>query len=359
MSVLSLREAWEDHPRLGLPARPSNAGFARSSSTGSASHATTALDPKDVTFTANDVLADARAGVLKEAVTMSGWGEEVQVIAAEPALEHRNRPEGKGSELRLRKAMNGTPSAYDLVLIDTPPSLGELTKNALAASQRALVVAEPSLFALQGAQQALDAVDVVRRGFNLRLRTIGIVANRVRPTSEHRFRLDELATAYGDLVFDPAMLDRSAVMQAQGACVPVQRWHSRGARAASHVLSTYLDRVLATRSGTDPRDGKGDSPVPSVRNPSPRPALRKAPDGHVHPAAPRLGSLPARLQQSWNARTQGKERVGHRRTVKDKPVDVVVPMPKSMRKRLKTRAAEQGMTAEDAAFHVLRVWLTS
>jgi chromosome partitioning protein len=215
-------------------------------------NATTALDPKDVTFTANDVLADARAGVLKEAVTMSGWGEEVQVIAAEPALEHRNRPEGKGSELRLRKAMNGTPSAYDLVLIDTPPSLGELTKNALAASQRALVVAEPSLFALQGAQQALDAVDVVRRGFNLRLRTIGIVANRVRPTSEHRFRLDELATAYGDLVFDPAMLDRSAVMQAQGACVPVQRWHSRGARAASQVLSTYLDRVLATTVGDGP-----------------------------------------------------------------------------------------------------------
>jgi chromosome partitioning protein len=209
-------------------------------------NATTALDPKDVKFTTNDVLADARAGVLKEAVTTSGWGEEVEVIAAEPALEHRNRTEGKGSELRLRKAMNGTPASYDLVLVDTPPSLGELTKNALAASHRALVVAEPTLFALQGAQQALDAVDIVRRSFNLRLHTIGIVANRVRHTAEHRFRLNELTNAYGDLVFDPAMLDRSAVMQAQGACIPVQRWHSSGARAASQVLSTYLDRVLST-----------------------------------------------------------------------------------------------------------------
>jgi hypothetical protein len=98
--------------------------------------------------------------------------------------------------------------------------------------------------------------------------------------------------------------------------------------------------------------------VPSLRNPSPRPALRKAPDGHVHPAAPRLGSLPARLQAELErpARKAGKE---WDEGGKDKPVDVVIPMPKSMRKRLRTRAAEQGMTAEDAAFHVLRVWLTS
>jgi hypothetical protein len=100
--------------------------------------------------------------------------------------------------------------------------------------------------------------------------------------------------------------------------------------------------------------------VPSLRNPSPRPALRKAPDGHVHPAAPRLGTLPARLQAELErpARKAGKNGWDSG-DAKDKPVDVVIPMPKSMRKRLRTRAAEQGMTAEDAAFHVLRVWLSS
>jgi hypothetical protein len=99
--------------------------------------------------------------------------------------------------------------------------------------------------------------------------------------------------------------------------------------------------------------------VPSVRNPSPRPALRKAPDGHVHPAAPRLGSLPARLQAELERPARKGKNGWDSEGGKDKPVDVIVPMPKSMRKRLKTRAAEQGMTAEDAAFHVLRVWLTS
>jgi hypothetical protein len=99
--------------------------------------------------------------------------------------------------------------------------------------------------------------------------------------------------------------------------------------------------------------------VPSVRNPSPRPALRKAPDGHVHPAAPRLGSLPQRLQAELERPARKGKNEWEGEGGKDKPVDVVVPMPKSMRKRLRTRAAEQGMTVEDAAFHVLRVWLSS
>ena len=90
------------------------------------------------------------------------------------------------------------------MLIDTPPALGELTRNALTASDLGLVVTEPSLFALQGAQQALDAMSVVR-DTNLRLQVAGIVVNRVRPTSsEHRYRMAELALAYGDLLLAAA-----------------------------------------------------------------------------------------------------------------------------------------------------------
>jgi chromosome partitioning protein len=208
-------------------------------------NATTVLDPPQVRFTASDVLADARGGILAQAVTQSGWGAGVDVVAAERALEHRNRPE-RGGETRLRVAMNGTAS-YDIVLVDCPPSLGELTKNGLAASRLALVITEPSLFALQGAQQALEAVEVVRGQYNLRLRPAGIVINRVRTTSaEHRYRVNELAAAHGGLLYLPPMPERSAVLQAQGACVPVQRWRSPGGRDASRIFARYLEHLLAT-----------------------------------------------------------------------------------------------------------------
>ena len=153
--------------------------------------------------------------------------------------------------MRLRVTMQGLRD-YDLVLIDTPPALGELTRNALTASDLGLVVTEPSLFALQGAQQALDAMSVVR-DTNLRLQVAGIVVNRVRPTSsEHRYRMAELALAYGDLLWQPPLPDRAVLQQAAGACTPVHAWRTQAGREVARIFDTYLDHVLAAQVETKP-----------------------------------------------------------------------------------------------------------
>jgi cellulose biosynthesis protein BcsQ len=198
-----------------------------------------------VSFTTNDVLADGRGGVMSQAVVGSGWGDVIDLVASERALEHRAVPEGQGN-VRLRITMQGL-EGYDLALIDTPPALGELTRNALTASDLALVVTEPSLFALQGAQQALDAVGIVRDA-NLRLQVAGIVVNRVRPTSsEHRYRMAELALAYGDTLWQPPLPDRAVMQQAAGACTPVHLWRTQAGREVSRIFDMYLDHLLSVQ----------------------------------------------------------------------------------------------------------------
>lgn len=217
-------------------------------------NATTALDPGPVRLTANDVLSSDPSVTIGDALSVSGWGPRVQVLASEPALERRNHPvDGATGRHHVRAALAGLPDA-DLVLLDCPPSLAELTANALAASDLALVVAEPTAFALTGAQRALGAIDAVRRGYNLRLRPGGIAVNRYQArSSEHRYRLDELIAAYRDLVLDPVIPERSAVSRAQGAGIPVQRWPSPGAREIGRIFATYLDLLRATaQSGVDP-----------------------------------------------------------------------------------------------------------
>ena len=216
-------------------------------------NATTVLDPDEVRFTTSDVLAHGRAGMMAEAMAPTAWGPTVSVIASEPALEHRNHPaDGPGQEQRLRAAMTGLEDV-DLVLVDCPPSLGELSKNALVASDLAIVVTEPTMFALTSAQQALAALDVVRRGFNLRLRPAGIVVNRYRPRSaEHRYRQDELIAVYRDLVLYPVLPERSAIGAAEGSCVPIQAWPSRGAREVARIFSSYLDHLLSTANSDGP-----------------------------------------------------------------------------------------------------------
>jgi chromosome partitioning protein len=223
-------------------------------------NATTVLDPQNVRFTASDVLAGGLTGVVSEAIAATAWGPAVSVVPSEPALEHRNHPgDGKSGEHRLRAALNGL-AAVDLVLVDCPPSLAQLSKNALAASDLALVVTEPTMFALTGAQQALAAVDLVRRGFNLRLRPAGIVVNRFKARSaEHRYRLDELIAAYRELVLDPVVPERSAIGAAQGSCLPIQAWPSPGAREVARVFSAHLDHLLAAAGSAGPLTtiGKG------------------------------------------------------------------------------------------------------
>lgn len=216
-------------------------------------NATAALAPAQVRFTMNDVLSGEASSSAADALSVSGWGHNVLVLAGEPALERHNHPrDGAVARHYVRAALAGLPAA-DLVLLDCPPSLAELTSNALAAGDVAVVVTEPTAFALTGTYQALATVDVVRRGFNLRLRPAGIVVNRFRTTSaEHRFRLDELSDAYRELVLDPVIPERSAIGRAQGAGVPVQRLPTPGAREVSRIFAGYLDLLLSTAESSEP-----------------------------------------------------------------------------------------------------------
>jgi cellulose biosynthesis protein BcsQ len=195
-------------------------------------------------FTTNDVIADGRPGVLLDAIQESGWGDCVDVVPAELALEHRNA-DRRDIETTLATTMRGL-RGYDVVLIDSPPTLGHLAVTGLAAADRALVVAEPTLFSLVGAEKMLDAIDVVRRNFNRQLRPAGIVVNRARHTNEHDFRVRELLDAYADLVWQPVIPDRAATFQAQGAYVPVQRYRSAGAAELSQIYAQFLERLLTT-----------------------------------------------------------------------------------------------------------------
>jgi chromosome partitioning protein len=140
------------------------------------------------------------------------------------------------------------------VLLDCPPSLGRLTKSALRAAQGALLVTEPTLFAVSGAQRAFEAVEKAAEDHNPELSPLGVVVNRVRPQSyEHQYRIAELREHFGNLVMPVALPDRLAVQQAQGACVPIHSWGTPGSREVALALNLLLARVLRSAGRPRPR----------------------------------------------------------------------------------------------------------
>lgn len=214
--------------------------------------------PDDVEFTTSDVLYDGRTGVALDAITATGWGDLVDCIPAERALEHRAVPSGTDPGRRLRRALQGVRERYDLILLDCPPSLGELTRNALFAATQAVVVTEPTYFAVQGAQQAVEAVEVAAREGKAEVRVVAIVPNRTRAVqSEHRYRLQELHEVFGDIVTEP-IAERTAIQQVQGAGVPIHQWKSRGAAAAARTFDDLLGRVADVSGKTMASDHRED-----------------------------------------------------------------------------------------------------
>ena len=175
-------------------------------------------------------------------------------------------------------------SGFRLVLIDCPPNLGELTRNALYAADQALVITEPSFFAVQSAAQSIESIEVARAAGHTDLKLLGILATRVRPRfAEHRYRLRELNEAFGDVVLPP-IPDRTAIQQAQGSCVPVQRWRSQSAKAASAAFDELLDLALAQARRPRPRRGRQHGHQSRAA-----PGAAQSPDARVHPAAPVVG----------------------------------------------------------------------
>ena len=74
------------------------------------------------------------------------------------------------------------------------------------------------------------------------------MVNRVRRSAEHAFRLDELRSAYPQLVLDPTIPDRTAMAAAQGAAVPITALRSAGGRDLSALfteLAASIERGLS------------------------------------------------------------------------------------------------------------------
>ena len=135
--------------------------------------------------------------------------------------------------------------AYDLAIIDCPPSLNALTRSAWVASDRVLLVSEPSLFAVSAVGRALKAMQELGDAQHVSVQPFGVLINRYRSKSlEHQYRVKELKELYPSLVLPMTLPERASLQQAQGAARPVHSWPSESAEEAAQVFDQVLDRFL-------------------------------------------------------------------------------------------------------------------
>ena len=80
-----------------------------------------------------------------------------------------------GKEFILKKEVEKIKENYDFIIIDCPPSLNVITINALTASDTVLVPIQCEYFALEGLEQLIHTINLVKKGLNRQLELEGIV----------------------------------------------------------------------------------------------------------------------------------------------------------------------------------------
>jgi chromosome partitioning protein len=92
------------------------------------------------------------------------------LVGAELELVNR-----EGRERALRTALDPIRPAYDVVIIDCPPSLGLITLNVLTASDGVLIPIQCEYYALEGISQLLNTIRLVQQNFNPPLAIDGVL----------------------------------------------------------------------------------------------------------------------------------------------------------------------------------------
>lgn len=93
-----------------------------------------------------------------------------QLLGAEIEMIELNQ-----REFQLRRALVPIRGAYDYILIDCPPSLGLIALNALCACDTFLVPIQCEFYALEGLSQLMNHVRIVKRNYNPKIDTEGVL----------------------------------------------------------------------------------------------------------------------------------------------------------------------------------------
>jgi len=154
-----------------------------------------------------------------------------------------------------------TPDGVDVILIDTPPSLGLWLQVAIAASDGVLLVVQPHEYSADGIRDLMRTVQAIQEKINPDLVIDGLVINGVRPTTgEHAAWIDEYRRQFGAAVLEPPLAERIVIAEAQRAKMPLEFYAGRGAgearewfRAIAGQLAERTGLVKPTRRSGAPR----------------------------------------------------------------------------------------------------------
>jgi len=152
----------------------------------------------------------------------------------------------------LRKALAPIKNKYDYILIDCPPSLGQLTMNGLAAADLMFIPMQCEYFAMEGLQELLHTTKLIQKSLNSSLKIGGIFFTMYDPRTRLANDVIKLISAnYKDRVLNTIIPRNIRLSEAPSYEMPISIYDRQcpGARAYSALAQEILRRENGGTNG--------------------------------------------------------------------------------------------------------------
>ncbi len=160
------------------------------------------LDPQTVDRSAYELLTDSSAPA--EASVYKSTVENMEIVPARISLA---KLEAKligdfDAPFRLKDRIEPFRKKYDVIVIDTPPTLGLITVNALVAASHVLIPIQSSYFALEGTDDLLETIEKVKARPNPGLELLGVLVTlHDKRTTLAREVFEQIQRVFGAKLF--------------------------------------------------------------------------------------------------------------------------------------------------------------
>ncbi len=194
-------------------------------------------------YTTFDVLT--RRATAEQAIVYSERGDVItssdSLIGADGTIT------GTGREYRLKEAIERLESRYTHVLIDTPPTLGVITVNALTAATGVIIPTQADVLSMQGVIKLSETIATVRHYCNPQLRIKGIVLTRYMKRAilsrEISESLADTAKQIGTKLYNTRIREAQAIKDSQAMRQSIYQYapKSNGAKDYSDLVDEILE----------------------------------------------------------------------------------------------------------------------
>jgi chromosome partitioning protein len=142
-----------------------------------------------------------------------------------------------GRERSLDKALRDVRADYDFICIDTPPSLGLLTINALTAADKVIVPVQCEYLSMRGLLQLQNTLEMIRENLNPEVAIMGILPTMVDTRTLHaKEAIEILEENFGDQVFGARIRKTVRFAEAPVKGMSVLKYDPNGTAAEAYRL---------------------------------------------------------------------------------------------------------------------------